>query len=68
MMTRTADSTTDPAERVAAYQKAQELLNDDLAVAWMARAAKAAIARPNVKGVSRYLSSELFWGGTWKSS
>jgi peptide/nickel transport system substrate-binding protein len=62
-----ATSTTDPAERIAAYQKAQELLNDDLAVAWMARAAKAAIARPNVKGVSRYLSSELFWGGTWKS-
>jgi peptide/nickel transport system substrate-binding protein len=63
-----ATSTTDPAIRIAAYQKAQELLNSDLAVAWMARAAKAAIARPNVKGVSRYLSSELFWGGTWKSS
>jgi peptide/nickel transport system substrate-binding protein len=63
-----ATSTTEPAMRIAAYQKAQELLNSDLAVAWMARAAKAAIARPNVKGVSRYLSSELFWGGTWKSS
>lgn len=63
-----ATSTTDSVARTAAYQKAQELLNADLGVAWMARAAKAAIARPNVKGVSRYLSSELFWGGTWKSS
>ncbi|MFC5211346.1 hypothetical protein ACFPM0_33025 [Pseudonocardia sulfidoxydans] len=31
------------------------------------RAAKAAIARPNVKGVSRHLSSELFLAGSWKS-
>jgi peptide/nickel transport system substrate-binding protein len=62
-----AASTTDPAQRIAAYQRAQELLNDDLAVVWLARAAKATIARPDVKGVSRYLSSELFWGGTWKA-
>jgi peptide/nickel transport system substrate-binding protein len=60
-----AASTTNPAERTAAYQQAQVLINQDLAVVWLARAAKAAIARPNVKGVSRYLSSELFWGGTW---
>ncbi|GAA5119606.1 ABC transporter substrate-binding protein [Pseudonocardia adelaidensis] len=60
-----AASTTDPARRTAAYQRAQLLLNQDLAVVWLARAAKAAIARPNVRGVSRYLSSELFWGGTW---
>lgn len=60
-----AASTTDPARRIAAYQRAQLLLNQDMGVVWLARAAKAAIARPNVKGVSRYLSSELFWGGTW---
>jgi peptide/nickel transport system substrate-binding protein len=63
-----AKSTTDPAAQIAAYQKAQELINTDLPVLWLARAAKAAIAQPNVKGVSRYLSSELFWAGTWKSS
>jgi peptide/nickel transport system substrate-binding protein len=63
-----AKSTTDPAAQVAAYQRAQELINTDLPVVWLARAAKAAIARPDVKGVSRYLSSELFWAGTWKSS
>lgn len=60
-----AASTTDPVERTTAYQQAQVLVNHDLAVSWIARAAKAAIARPDVKGVSRYLSSELFWGGTW---
>lgn len=60
-----AAETTDPAERAAAYQQAQVLVNSDLAVVWLARAAKAAIARPDVKGVSRYLSSELFWAGTW---
>jgi peptide/nickel transport system substrate-binding protein len=54
--------------QIAAYQKAQELINTDLPVLWLSRAAKAAIAQPNVKGVSRYLSSELFWAGTWKSS
>jgi peptide/nickel transport system substrate-binding protein len=60
-----AASTTDPARRTAAYQRAQVLLNQDLAVVWLARAAKAAIAQPHVKGVSRYLSSELFWADTW---
>jgi peptide/nickel transport system substrate-binding protein len=63
-----AKSSTDPAVQVAAYQKAQELINTDLPVLWLSRAAKAAIAQPDVKGVSRYLSSELFWAGTWKSS
>jgi peptide/nickel transport system substrate-binding protein len=62
-----AKSTTDPAEQIAAYQKAQELIAADLPVLWLSRAAKAAIARPDVKGVSRYLSSELWWAGTWKS-
>jgi peptide/nickel transport system substrate-binding protein len=57
--------TTDPAQQIAAYQQVQEAVNADLAVVWIARAAKAAIARPNVKGVSRYLDSELFFGGTW---
>jgi peptide/nickel transport system substrate-binding protein len=60
-----AASTTDPARRTAAYQRAQVVLNQDLAVVWLARAAKAAIAQPHVKGVSRYLSSELFWADTW---
>jgi peptide/nickel transport system substrate-binding protein len=63
-----AKSTTDQAAQIAAYQKAQELVAADLPVIWLSRAAKAAIARPNVKGVSRYLSSELFWGGTWKAT
>jgi peptide/nickel transport system substrate-binding protein len=62
-----AKSTTDPAVRTADYQKAQELINADLPVIWAARAAKAAIAQPDVKGVSRYLSSELFYSGMWKS-
>lgn len=63
-----ARSSTDEAVQIAAYKKAQELINADLPVIWLARAAKAAIARPNVKGVSRYLSSELFWAGTWKTT
>ncbi|GJF06045.1 ABC transporter substrate-binding protein [Pseudonocardia sp. D17] len=62
-----AAASTDPATQIAAYKKAQELITQDLPVVWLSQAAKAAIARPNVKGVSRYLSSELFWGGTWKS-
>ncbi|GAA4884765.1 ABC transporter substrate-binding protein [Pseudonocardia benzenivorans] len=63
-----AVGTSDPAERASDYQQAQELINADLPVLWMARAAKAAIARPNVKGVERYLSSELWFADTWKSS
>ena len=62
-----AAASTDPATQIAAYKKAQELITQDLPVVWLSQAAKAAIARPNVKGVSRYLSSELFWGATWKS-
>ncbi|GAA4871929.1 ABC transporter substrate-binding protein [Pseudonocardia benzenivorans] len=62
-----AAASTNPATQIAAYKKAQELITQDLPVVWLSQAAKAAIARPNVKGVSRYLSSELFWGGTWKS-
>lgn len=63
-----ARSSTDESVQIAGYQKAQELINADLPVIWLARAAKAAIARPNIKGVSRYLSSELFWAGTWKTN
>jgi peptide/nickel transport system substrate-binding protein len=63
-----AVGTSDPAKRAGDYQQAQELINADLPVLWMARAAKAAIARPNVKGVERYLSSELWFADTWKSS
>mgnify|MGYP001063829031 CR=1 FL=1 len=61
-----AAASSDPAAQAAAYKKAQELIAGDLPVVWLSRAAKAAIARPNVKGVSRYLSSELFFAGTWK--
>jgi peptide/nickel transport system substrate-binding protein len=62
-----ASAAADPAAQVAAYQKAQVLIGADLPVLWLSRAAKAAIARPTVKGVSRYLSSEIFWSGVWKS-
>ena len=62
-----ASATADPAAQIAAYQRAQVLLSNDLPVLWLSRAAKAAIAHPSVKGVSRYLSSEIFWAGMWKA-
>ncbi|WP_250556138.1 ABC transporter substrate-binding protein [Pseudonocardia lacus] len=62
-----ASATADPAAQAAAYQRAQVLISQDLPVLWLTRAAKAAIARPTVKGVSRYLSSEIFWAGVWKA-
>jgi peptide/nickel transport system substrate-binding protein len=60
-----AAATTDPEVRAGAYQRAQELINGDMAVVWLSRAYKAAITQPQVRGVQRYLSSEIFWGSIW---
>lgn len=55
----------DPAARIAAYQKVQELTTDDLAVAWLSRSYKGTLARPEVRGIIRYLDGEIFYGTIW---
>ncbi|GAY10436.1 ABC transporter substrate-binding protein [Pseudonocardia sp. N23] len=63
-----AAATTDQATRVAAYQRVQELVNADRAVVWLSRAYKAALTNQQVRGVQRYLSSEIFWGSVWMAT
>ncbi|OLT12357.1 hypothetical protein BJF78_03765 [Pseudonocardia sp. CNS-139] len=55
----------DPATRIAAYQRVQELTTEDLAVAWLSRSYKGTLARPEVKGIVRYLDGEIFYSTIW---
>jgi peptide/nickel transport system substrate-binding protein len=62
----TAASTNDEAERTAAYQQVELLVNQDLAVCWLSRAYLATITRNHVKGVDRYTTREMFFATLWR--
>jgi ABC-type transport system substrate-binding protein len=60
-----AAATTDDAKRTADYQQAQLLTNQDIPVAYYSRGYLSTIAKPEVKGVVRYLSRDQFFATTW---
>lgn len=60
-----AAGTSDPAERTRAYQEIERRVNADLPLAWISRGYLATVAVPQVKGVQRYLSRDMFYGSVW---
>jgi peptide/nickel transport system substrate-binding protein len=60
-----AGATTDPDERTRAYQQIEVLINQDIAVQWLSRSYLSTITKPDVKGIDRYISRDLFVAGTW---
>ncbi|GAA1281549.1 glutathione ABC transporter substrate-binding protein GsiB [Pseudonocardia aurantiaca] len=60
-----ATASSDQAERTRLYQQVQLLANQDLAVAWYSRGYLSTITKPEVKGVVRYLTRDMFFATTW---
>jgi ABC-type transport system substrate-binding protein len=60
-----AGATTDPDERTRTYQQIEVLINQDIAVQWLSRSYLSTITKPDVKGIDRYISRDLFVAGTW---
>jgi ABC-type transport system substrate-binding protein len=60
-----AAATTDEARRTTDYQQVELLSNQDIAVAWLSRSYLSTITKPEVRGVDRYLSRDMFYATTW---
>jgi ABC-type transport system substrate-binding protein len=60
-----AASTGDEAERNRAYQQVELQVNRDLVACWLSRSYLATIAKPQVKGIDRYLSRDMFYAAVW---
>jgi ABC-type transport system substrate-binding protein len=60
-----AAATTDDAKRTADYQQASLISNQDIAVAYYSRGYLSTITKPEVKGMTRYLTRDQFFGTTW---
>ncbi|GAA1213109.1 ABC transporter substrate-binding protein [Pseudonocardia alaniniphila] len=61
----TAASTSDEAERTKAYQQVELQVNRDLVACWLSRSYLATIAKPQVKGIDRYTSRDMFYARVW---
>ncbi|GAA1319054.1 ABC transporter substrate-binding protein [Pseudonocardia xinjiangensis] len=61
----TAASTSDEAERTRAYQQVELQVNRDLVACWLSRSYLATIAKPQVKGIDRYTSRDMFYASVW---
>jgi peptide/nickel transport system substrate-binding protein len=60
-----ATATPDPDQRTRDYQQIELILNQDIAVQWLSRSYLSTITKPDVKGIDRYISRDLFVAGTW---
>ncbi|WP_232665874.1 ABC transporter substrate-binding protein [Pseudonocardia sp. TRM90224] len=60
-----AAAATDDAERTRLYQQVQLLTNQDVSMAYYSRGYLSTIAKPQVKGVVRYLTRDMFFATTW---
>jgi ABC-type transport system substrate-binding protein len=60
-----AAASVDDAERTRLYQQLQLITNQDLALAYYSRGYLSTIAKPEVKGVVRYLTRDMFFATTW---
>jgi peptide/nickel transport system substrate-binding protein len=60
-----AAASLDDTERKQLYQQLQLITNQDLALAYYSRGYLSTIAKPQVKGVVRYLTRDMFFATTW---
>ncbi|TWF80600.1 peptide/nickel transport system substrate-binding protein [Pseudonocardia hierapolitana] len=60
-----AAATTDEAERTRLYQQVGLKTNQDIAVAYYSRGYLSTVAKPEVKGVVRYLTRDMFFATAW---
>jgi peptide/nickel transport system substrate-binding protein len=60
-----AAATDDPAERTKDYQQVELIVNQDLPFLWLSRSYLSTITEPEVKGVDRYITRDLFFGSLW---
>jgi ABC-type transport system substrate-binding protein len=60
-----AAATSDPAVRTQAYQQIEQLVGQDLSMAWFSRSYLSTITKPEVKGINRYVSRDMFYATTW---
>ncbi|MHA6615932.1 ABC transporter substrate-binding protein [Pseudonocardia sp. DLS-67] len=60
-----AAATTDEAQRTSLYQQVALLSNQDIPVGYYSRGYLSTIAKPEVKGVVRYLTRDMFFATTW---
>jgi ABC-type transport system substrate-binding protein len=60
-----AGASTDETERTRLYQQVGLLTNQDIPVAYYSRGYLSTVAKPEVKGVVRYLTRDMFFATTW---
>jgi peptide/nickel transport system substrate-binding protein len=60
-----AAATTDEAERTRLYQEVGLKTNQDIAVGYYSRGYLSTVAKPEVKGVVRYLTRDMFFATAW---
>jgi peptide/nickel transport system substrate-binding protein len=60
-----AAATTDPAERARVYQQVELLVNQDLPLLFLSRSYLSTITKPDVKGIDRYITRDLFFASLW---
>ncbi|OLT12071.1 hypothetical protein BJF78_25255 [Pseudonocardia sp. CNS-139] len=60
-----AAASVDPAERTRLYQQVGLITNQDLALAYYSRGYLSNVAKPEVKGIVRYLTRDVFFATVW---
>jgi ABC-type transport system substrate-binding protein len=60
-----AAASTDDAQRTKDYQQMELITNQDLALSYYSRGFLSTVAKPEVKGVVRYLTRDMFFATTW---
>ncbi|OLT21822.1 hypothetical protein BJF78_33790 [Pseudonocardia sp. CNS-139] len=60
-----AAATSDQAVRTQAYQQVEQLVGQDLSMAWFSRSYLSTITKPEIKGIDRYVSRDMFYANMW---
>ncbi|MBN9111467.1 MAG: ABC transporter substrate-binding protein [Pseudonocardia sp.] len=60
-----AAATSDDTARTQAYQQIESIVGKDLPVAFFSRSYLSTITKPQVKGIDRYTSRDMFYANTW---
>jgi peptide/nickel transport system substrate-binding protein len=60
-----AATTADQTRRTADYQEVERLVNNDLALLFLNRSYMSTITKPDVRGIERYLTRDLFYADMW---
>ncbi|WP_433281695.1 ABC transporter substrate-binding protein [Pseudonocardia xinjiangensis] len=60
-----AAATSDAVSRTSDYQQVELLVNQDIAFLWLSRSYLSTITKPDVKGIDRYITRDIFYATTW---